>query len=155
MNRNPEPQKLDKITVATLYTISSLLSSAKDWKSGLDEAFHFVRPFFIFDNLVIYRENPLDRTLDVMYARATGRGRSAEADISWGEIMANQVVTARKTILQEPSGESNNRLDLPYILGIPLHNFQNHFYSFWRSCFFFIIHSIGGVFNPADYIDRQ
>jgi K+-sensing histidine kinase KdpD len=154
MNPNPQFQKSDKITIETLYTISHLLSSAKDWKSGLDEAFHYIRPFFIFDNLVIYRENPLDHTLDVMYARATGRGRSAEADISWGEIMANQVVTSKKTILQEPSGESNNRLDLPYILGIPLHNFQ--------SCIGTIIFiRFGGpAFSPssiqlAEFLTRQ
>jgi signal transduction histidine kinase len=56
-----------------------------------------------------------------MYARAMGRGRSAEADIAWGEIVANQIMDNPRTILQEPIDDPEvSRLERPYILGIPL-----------------------------------
>jgi two-component system sensor histidine kinase KdpD len=56
-----------------------------------------------------------------MYARAMGRGRSAEADIAWGENVANQIMDDPRTVLQEPPDDLTiDRLERPYILGIPL-----------------------------------
>ena len=55
------------------------------------------------------------------YARATGRGRYAEADSSWGDTLANDTITQKKTIVQRPVMlNSANRLLEPYLLGIPL-----------------------------------
>lgn len=121
MSQNTSNNRIDDITVETLYDIANLIASNNDWKAALDEVAHYIRPIFIFDNLVIYRDNPEDHNLDVFYARAMGRGRSAEADIAWGEALANQVIVSCGTILQEPTPEPNSdRLDQPYILGIPL-----------------------------------
>ena len=37
-----------------------------------------------------------------MYARAVGRGKTAEADAVWGESLANEVIAKGKMILKEP-----------------------------------------------------
>lgn len=103
-----------------LYTISQIVAQASECKPALDEITTFVHNTIIFDNLVVYRSD-LENHLDVFYARAMGRGRSAEADIAWGEILANQVISRNETILQEPDEKFQaDRLNRPYLLGIPL-----------------------------------
>ena len=104
-----------------LYLISKIVTETSEWKPALNEIASLIRNIFIFDNLVVYLANPAHHDLDVMYARAMGRGRSAEADIAWGEILANQIMDEPKTVLQEPENNPEiSRLQRPYILGIPL-----------------------------------
>jgi signal transduction histidine kinase len=103
-----------------LYRISQLIFTAKDWKQALDEATFLVRSMLIFDNLVVYLRGE-DDVLDVMYAKAMGRGKSAEADIAWGEDIANQIIQDKELILREPPLDPDKgRLERPFILGIPL-----------------------------------
>lgn len=110
-----------KVDLDHLYEISQIITQASEWKPALNEIATLVRSIFIFDNLVVYLANPARHDLDVMYARAIGRGRSAEADITWGENIANQIMDDPKTTLQEPADDpSINRLERPYILGVPL-----------------------------------
>lgn len=104
-----------------LYEISRIVTQTSEWKPALNEIASLLRTIFIFDNLVVYLSDPARHDLDVMYARAMGRGRSAEADIAWGEMIANQIMDEPKTIVQEPEYDpSVSRLERPYILGIPL-----------------------------------
>ncbi len=104
-----------------LYEISRIVTQTSEWKQALNEIASLVHTIFIFDNLVLYLADPVHHDLDVMYARAMGRGRSAEADIAWGENLANQIMDDPKTVLQEPVNDlSISRLERPYILGIPL-----------------------------------
>jgi signal transduction histidine kinase len=104
-----------------LYEISRIITQTSEWKSALNEIASLIRTIFIFDNLVLYLANPARHDLDVMYARAMGRGRSAEADIAWGEIVANQIMDDPHTLLQEPVNNTEiDRLERPFILGIPL-----------------------------------
>lgn len=103
-----------------LYTISRIVAQAADGKTALDEIAAFLHSCFIFDNLAVYQLDFKTEHMDVFYARAMGRGRSAEADIAWGEIMANQIIASKQTILQEPGSESGNRLERPFMLGVPL-----------------------------------
>jgi signal transduction histidine kinase len=59
--------------------------------------------------------------LDVLYARAVGRGRHAEADVSWGEGIAGQVLSREEIIIHTPHAEPDaTRLGLPYLVGLPL-----------------------------------
>jgi two-component system sensor histidine kinase KdpD len=110
-----------KVDLDHLYEISRIVTQASEWKPALNEIVTLVRSIFIFDNLVVYLANPARHDLDVMYARAMGRGRSAEADITWGENIANQIMDDSKTVLQEPVNDpSIDRLERPYILGVPL-----------------------------------
>ena len=104
-----------------LYQISRIVTQTSEWKPALNEIASLVRTIFIFDNLVVYLADPARHDLDVMYARAMGRGRSAEADISWGEMVANQIMDDPQIVLQEPKSDmGKDRLERPYILGIPL-----------------------------------
>lgn len=104
-----------------LYEISRIVTQTTEWKPALNEIASLIRSIFIFDNLVVYLADPARHDLDVMYARAMGRGRSAEADIAWGEVIATQIMDEPKTIVQEPSNDTTkDRLERPYILGIPL-----------------------------------
>lgn len=104
-----------------LYEISRVVTQTSEWKPALNEIATLVRTIFIFDNIVVYLADPARHELDVMYARAMGRGRSAEADISWGEVIANQIMDEPRTIVQEPVNDpAVSRLERPYILGIPL-----------------------------------
>ncbi len=104
-----------------LYQISRIVTETSKWKPAIDEISSLVRKIFIFDNLVVYLADPARHDLDVMYARAMGRGRSEEADIAWGKSLANQIMDDPKTILQEPENNPEiSRLKRPYILGIPL-----------------------------------
>jgi signal transduction histidine kinase len=111
-------QDLDLEKVKQIYKITS---RSADWKSAIDQVLIFSRPYFIFDNIAVYfSPSSSDRT-DVIFARATGRGRSKEADVSWGETIASRVVTEKKLIIEEPERRPQaERLLAPHILGLPL-----------------------------------
>ncbi|MCX8023901.1 MAG: GAF domain-containing sensor histidine kinase [Thermanaerothrix sp.] len=108
------------IPIEVVFTFSRLLGRASSWRQGMDEAIQVVRPHFVFDNLVVYLIDPVTLNLEVGFARATGRGKSAEADVAWGEALSNQVVEQRQLILQEPTETTEDRLQRPYMLGVPL-----------------------------------
>jgi signal transduction histidine kinase len=109
------------IQLELLYAISKTTTRNLEWKKALDEISILVRKIFIFDNLVVYRADNLQQGLEVVYARAAGRGRKAEAEASWGESVAHQILQSQQTVLAEPSIlTSTNRLERPFVLGIPL-----------------------------------
>ncbi|MDT8897763.1 ATP-binding protein [Thermanaerothrix sp. 4228-RoL] len=108
------------LPVEALFALSRILGQASSWRKVMDEAIQVVRPHFVFDNLVVYLLDPVTLNLEVGFARATGRGKSAEADVAWGEALSNQVVEQRQLILQEPADTIEDRLQRPYMLGVPL-----------------------------------
>jgi len=111
-------QELDKDKLLQVYKI---IARNQDWKSALDQILIFSRDFFIFDNVAVYLADTVTDHIDVVYARATGRGRSKEADVSWGETVGNRVVTEKKIIREEVTvNDQIDRLNAPFILGIPL-----------------------------------
>ncbi|MCX7976166.1 MAG: ATP-binding protein [Bellilinea sp.] len=93
----------------------------KSWRESANQIVKMIRPYFIFDNLVIYLLDPMNLTLEAAFAKATGRGKSAEADVAWGEMIATRVIESGQIVLQEPE-EANplNRLKQPYTLALPL-----------------------------------
>ena len=119
------PPNLNVLTVDQLYAISRIVVQSAEWKPALDEISMLVRSIFIFDNLAVYIADNEVQNLDVMYAKAVGRGRSAGPDVSWGESLANQILQSRKTTLLEPEpDQSIDRLRRPFLLGIPLLIYQ-------------------------------
>lgn len=109
------------VETSHLYKISQIVTQTSDWNEALNQIVPLARSIFIFDNLAVYLADPIHHALDVMYARAVGRGRSAEADIAWGETVANAIMDNPHTIVETPvSDESVSRLQRPYLLGIPL-----------------------------------
>jgi signal transduction histidine kinase len=92
-----------------------------DWKKSLNFLFLLLRKNFVFDNLAIYLVEKTGAIPEAVYARAVGRGRSKEAEASWGEEIANQVVATDKIVVATPSdSSSSDRIAMPYLLGLPL-----------------------------------
>jgi signal transduction histidine kinase len=113
----PSEQWLDEAT-----QISRIFNQDQDWETRLNQAIPLIRRLVIFDNLVIYRPTGSGQYLTLVYARATGRGRSQGAEITWGEPFARKVVQADELLLEQNLSEedSSNRLERPILLGIPL-----------------------------------
>jgi signal transduction histidine kinase len=118
---NQIKQVFPSITLETIYEIDKILWQSKSWRTVMDEFVKFVRPYFIFDNVVLYLVDPMTMNLEVAFARATGRGKSAEADVAWGEIIGNKLVETKQKMLQEPNAAPEiDRLKQPHTLGFPL-----------------------------------
>jgi len=116
---NKESTRIDDLE--DLYRISKIINQATDIKNAMDRLMAVLRPLFIFDNMVLYQFKPDDQSLDVVYARSTGRGRAAGADIAWGESIALQAVKKKSYFYLEPeSKDLENRLVQAHILSIPL-----------------------------------
>ncbi len=113
---------MDIETLATLNTMFKEASQSEDWKSGLDTLFVYMRSDFVFDNVAIYTLDPRTKSMEVIYARAVGRGKTAEADAAWGEGIASQVLAQQAPVLHEPEAapRETDRLDLAHLLGLPL-----------------------------------
>jgi signal transduction histidine kinase len=93
----------------------------EDWRKALNFLFLTLRKDFVFDNLVIYLVDTPGVVPEAVYARSLGRGRSKEADASWGEEIANQVVSTDKIVVATTAGSStSDRTTMPYLLGLPL-----------------------------------
>lgn len=93
------------------------------WKVGLDKLLLALRTEFVFDNVAIYTLDPSSQALEVLYARAAGRGKSAEADADWGESIASNVLAREKMMLHTPRNQQvqDDRLKQAHLLGLPIH----------------------------------
>ena len=114
---------MDLQTLSTLHGIFQEVQRQQDWRAALDTLFVSLRDSFVFDNVAIYLEDPRTKGLDVVYARAVGRGKTAEADAVWGESLAAEAITKGEMILKEPNSGSGKtgRLGLAHLLGFPLY----------------------------------
>jgi len=114
---------MDSSTLSQLHEIFQKVQQKQDWKTALDTLFVSLRGSFVFDNVAVYLKDPLTGGLDVAYARAVGRGKTAEADSTWGESVASEVIDKGDMVLNEPvRGRGNtDRLSLTYLLGFPLY----------------------------------
>lgn len=111
-----QPQELDAV-----YTLSQAVASAISTEAALDKIVKIARPVFIFDNIVLYEKLP-ENGLDPTYARAIGRGRFREADLAWGEVVANEAYQNGRTTtrFEEIDGGSTDRTNIRHFLGLPL-----------------------------------
>jgi len=114
---------MNKDTLAQLDGVFREMQSAEDWKNALDIMFTSMRGLFVFDNVAVYTLDDQANGLDVVYARALGRGKTAEADASWGEGIASDVIQNEHMIIRGPLQDAspNNRLSQIHMLGIPLY----------------------------------
>jgi signal transduction histidine kinase len=109
------------IPISELLKFKQIANQADSVKDVLDKVLKSVRNYFIFDNFVLYRMNSDEKSVDVHYAKSMGRGKTAEADVSWGDILATGILEKRSLILQQPSSlTQSDRLKDPYLLGIPI-----------------------------------
>lgn len=118
-------EQLQPVEYKSLYEIGRVIIQVHDLETALRQIVRLARPAFIFDNIVLYRLLE-DTTLEPTYARSIGRGRSAEADMEWGEKIAREVilngsVVKRREELKETHGNfDDDRLNLRDFLGLPL-----------------------------------
>ena len=113
---------MDLDTLSRLHHVFQDVQKKQDLKSALAALFMSMRSSFMFDNVAIYLEDLKEKGLDVVFARAMGRGKHAEADAAWGEIVAADIIRSGRTALREPKQKSHdtNRMMQPYLIGIPL-----------------------------------
>ena len=111
---------MDSETLSLLCAIAET-AAKDDWKQALDSLFATLRGGFVFDNLAIYLADARNQP-EVIYARAVGRGRKAEADAAWGEGIAGQVLSSGKMSHSTPPSAPpfEDRVSRPYLLGLPL-----------------------------------
>ncbi|MCJ7701908.1 MAG: ATP-binding protein [Anaerolineales bacterium] len=109
----------------TIYEISRVILQSVDTASALKEIIRLARPVFIFDNVVLYQFREA-QCLTPTYARSVGRGRSNEADLSWGEAFANEVlekkdiINHRENFAKDQDDRGTARLKTRFYLGLPL-----------------------------------
>jgi signal transduction histidine kinase len=110
------PEELEAV-----YAISRAVALAENIDTALDEIMRLTRPVFIFDNMVLYLKRD-ENSVETAYARAIGRGRFHEAELSWGEATAQEVLRKLQVVkrLDEADETIEDRTRLRYSLGLPL-----------------------------------
>jgi signal transduction histidine kinase len=102
------------------FTRLSKTNTRLDWKKSLDALFVLLHRIFVFDNLAVYLVEKRSNTPEVVFARAAGRGRNKGPEASWGEEIANQVISNGEAAESIPEGEpAIDRIAMPYLLGLP------------------------------------
>jgi K+-sensing histidine kinase KdpD len=110
------PQELEAV-----YAISKVVSEAENIDAAMDEITGLTRSVFIFDSAVLYRLQEGPEPLEPLFARVVGRGRSAPADLVWGEVAAKRVLETGETFVREPTvPRGTDRLDQHYYLALPM-----------------------------------
>lgn len=108
-----------------VYAIARVVAETYDTETGLDTVFRLSRTIFIFDIVSLYLQSEETGDLEPAYASALGRGRSREAELSWGEPAAREAYRTGQTVLRQedagPSVEGRERrrdfLGLPMLVG--------------------------------------
>lgn len=108
-----------------VYAIARIVAETFDTEAGLDAIFRLARTIFIFDTVALYLENEETGEVEPSYARALGRGRSREAELTWGEPAAKEAFRTGQTALRQedagPTVDGRDRrrdyLGLPLIVG--------------------------------------
>jgi signal transduction histidine kinase len=114
-------QEIDSKTMTLLQSLRDAARAAEDWKVGFDKFLALVREQFIYDNVALYLVDARTRGLEVRHARAIGRGRTSEADISWGEGVAGRVMIMNDAVFEDPGPPPyKDRLRAPFLVGLPL-----------------------------------
>ncbi|HLE92076.1 MAG TPA: ATP-binding protein [Anaerolineales bacterium] len=113
---------MDYKTLEYLQGLLQTAVKAGDSRDAIEKFLATLREQFVFDNVAVYLQDDLTQTLEVVYARAVGRAKSAEADAAWGESFAGQVLAKGQFLLQDPKPDSptDDRLHQAYLLGLPL-----------------------------------
>jgi signal transduction histidine kinase len=115
------PNWLRPKELEAVYAISRTVILSEDVESALNKIVRLVRTVLIFDNMVLYTCSK-DGLLEPTYAKAIGRGRNREADLSWGDVIAQNTFQKRETIthVEKLDGVQHDRTDVRLSLGVPV-----------------------------------
>jgi signal transduction histidine kinase len=113
---------MDSSTLEYLQGLTQIATQPGNLRSAFEQFLIELRKNFVFDNVAVYLLDEAHKSLEVRYARAIGRAKTAEADAAWGETFASQVVRKGSLLVQDPSPDAkpDNRLQQAYLLGLPL-----------------------------------
>ena len=117
---NLKPEEL-----RTIFEMSRVILQSVDSASALKEITKITRPVFIFDNVILYQLREED-SIEPLYAKSVGRGRSAEADMAWGEEVAQEVQEKKDIVIRQenlnpkPNDPEASRLNNRFFFGLPL-----------------------------------
>lgn len=114
---------MDNSTLSYLHELIHIAAQTEDSRSAIQKFMLALRKEFVFDNVAVYLQDESTQSLEVVYARAIGRAKDAEADAAWGEDFAGQVIKKRSLLLRDPMPDVplDDRLHQSYLLGLPLH----------------------------------
>jgi signal transduction histidine kinase len=115
---------MDYPTLEYMRELMKITVQTGDVRNAIEKFLATLREQFVFDNVAVYLQDDSTQTLEVVYARAVGRAKSAEADAAWGESFAGQVLAKGTLLLQDPQLDipSDDRLHQAYLLGLPFRN---------------------------------
>ena len=113
---------MDSQTLSYLYKLMQITDHGGASRATVEKFMVALRQELVFDNVAVYLQDEATGILEVVYARAVGRSKDAEADAAWGDEFAGQVVKKSKLLVQDPkpSVSSDDRLHQAYLLGLPL-----------------------------------
>ena len=116
------PQKVfPPANVGLVYRVTKILSEARSWQDGLNDALIPIRDHFVFDNAAVYLISEETSDPIISFARAAGRGRNSEADASWGLSIVDEIIEKQKIVLiNHVDPTETDRLKQPLKLGLPL-----------------------------------
>jgi signal transduction histidine kinase len=114
---------MDNQSFSYVNELLKIINEQGDTRMVIEKFLAAFRREFVFDNVAAYIQDDQTGTLEIVYARAVGRAKNAEADAAWGEDIANQVLSKKQILIREPKNitQSDDRVHQPYLLGIPLH----------------------------------
>ena len=113
---------MDNYALAYLQELMQLASRSEDSRDNIEKFIAALRKEFVFDNVAVYLQDKTTQNLEIVYARAVGRSKTAEADADWGEDFAGQVVKKGQLLLRDPRPDvsQDDRLHQAYLLGLPI-----------------------------------
>jgi transcriptional regulator with GAF, ATPase, and Fis domain len=113
---------MDHQTLAYVNELMKIINGRDEVRTIVERFLTELRREFVFDNVAVYLQDEETGTLEVVYARAIGRAKNAEADADWGEGIANKVMSSRQLLIREPESfsDTSDRLHQAYLMGLPL-----------------------------------
>ncbi len=113
---------MDSQTLLYLQELMQIAARSDNSRNNLEKFIVALRKEFVFDNVAVYLQDKTTQNLEIVYARAVGRSKTAEADAAWGEDFAGQVVKKGQLLLRDPKPDVSpeDRLHQAYLLGLPI-----------------------------------
>ena len=93
---------MDMQSFAFVNELMRIVNEQGDTRSVVEKFLSVLRQQFVFDNVAAYLQDEETGALDIVYARAIGRAKTAEADAAWGESIGAQVLVKTQLLIQEP-----------------------------------------------------
>jgi len=114
---------MDAQSFSYVNELMMVVNGRGDTRTIVENFLAVLRREFVFDNVAAYLQDEEIGSLEIVYARAVGRAKNAEADAAWGDDIANQVLAKKQLLIREPENKSafEDRVHQAYLLGLPLY----------------------------------